>query len=49
MREQLLVLDSSDLSTAKPTPTGLIGCDRDDSLREKVHGKSNLCVLIEGN
>lgn len=42
----LLLLLSSDIG-----PTGLItGCDLVDSLRGKLvlHGKSNLCVLIEG-
>lgn len=46
-REQLLVFESIDFSTE--SPTGLMGCDLEVSFRGKLHGKSNLCVLIAGN
>jgi len=48
LREHVLVLASIGFSTE--SPTGLRGCEREEvSLRVKVeHGKSNLCVLMEG-
>lgn len=47
-KEQVPVFESiDDFSTERPT--GLIGCERDESFRGKLHGKSSLCVLIDGS